>query len=307
MKPCSTIRFALIGIGVLCAASPAHGASGDPGAAERTRRSSCGPFVLTYPARLEAMAGAVEEFLCESTGGIAAELGLESIDTIAVLIAPETSRYRTQHGGRLPDWSAAYSDIRSQVLGIDSRAVVRMRRPIRTVMRHELSHLLFAQRVGGVRCPAWFMEGLAMMQSEEWSFGDQWRFARNAARREIPYLDDLEGRFPDDAEAASFAYGVSYTAVRELLAERAEDLITLTAFVRELGSFDEAFATTFGETLEHFDGRLHVIVRKRYRNIGVMIQTTPYWLPLTLLFLLAAAVKRYRSRRRLAEWEREGL
>ncbi len=271
---------------------------------DRTARSSCGPFIMRYPAGFVEMAETVERFLCESTGTMANFLGLESIDTITVLVASDAEGYRRLHGGRLHEWSAAFSDVRSQVLGINSRAVVRMRRPVRTVIRHELSHLLFTQRVRGVRCPTWFMEGLAMMQSDEWGFDDQWRLVNQIVRKEVPYLEDLAGPFPANADDAAFAYGISYIAVQELLRERPEDLVTLTAFIRDLGDFDEAFATTFGESTEHFDGRLHSIVGKRYRNIGVVIQSMPYWLIVTVLFLLAFVLRKYRNRRRLEEWER---
>jgi hypothetical protein len=259
---------------------------------------------MRYPADFVEMAETVEKFLCESTGTMANSLGLESIDTITVLVAPDTKGYRRLHGGRLHEWSAAFSDVRLQVLGINSRAVVRMRRPVRMVIRHELSHLLFTQRVRGVRCPTWFMEGLAMMQSGEWGFDDQWRLVSQIVKKEIPYLEDLAGPFPEGADDAVFAYGISYIAVQELLRERPEDLVTVTAFIRDLGDFDEAFATTFGESTEHFDGRLHIIVGKRYRNIGAIIQTAPYWLIVTVLFLLAFALRRYRNRRRLEEWEK---
>ncbi len=302
-------RNAGFAIVMVCAISLLHMppaeavADGDRGT-ERTIRSSCGAFIIHYPTRLDAMAETIEEFLCESAGAIASTVGLESIDTITVLIAPDIEGYRHLHGGRLPDWSAAYSDIRLRVLGLNSRAVTRMRRPTRILIRHELSHLLLAQRLGGVRCPAWFLEGLAMMQSGEWGFGDEWRLASRVVKREIPYLEDLEGRFPVDADDAAFAYGISYIAVQELLHERPGDLITFTAFIRELGDFDEAFATTFGETPEHFDGRLHIIVHKRYRNIGTLIQTTPYWPFVALLFVLTYLIRRHRNRRRLCEWER---
>ena len=295
--------IALTGVPCAPGAGTTGSSAGDHGD-QRVVRSLGGAFIIRYPERLDAMAETVDRFLCESAGAIATSLGLDTYDTITVMIAPGIEGYRQSHGGRLPDWSAAYSNTGLQILGINSRAVAGMRRPIRTVIRHELSHLLFAQRVGGVDCPAWFLEGLAMRQSGEWGFGDEWRFTGRVVRKEIPYLEDLEGRFPVDADDAAFAYGISYIAVTELLGERPDDLVTITAFIREFGDFDEAFATTFGESPEHFDGRLHVILLKRYRNTGTLIQTAPYWLFLTLLFLLAFGLRRYRNRRRLEEWER---
>jgi hypothetical protein len=266
-------------------------------------RSSGGAFVVHYPPRLAAMAETIDGLLCESAVEIASSIGLESIDTINVFIAPDGDSYKSLHRGSLPEWSAAFSLTGSQVLGLNAEAVLRTPRPMKTVVLHELSHLLFAQRIGDVSCPVWFLEGLAMLQSHEWSFADQWELMVAVSRRELPYLDELSGRFPQPAEEASLAYRLSYAAVDELLSAREDDLATLVAFIRELGDFGEAFLATFGETPEDFDVRIHVLIVKRYRTAGTLLHTSPYWAGLTLLFLIVFVVKRARSRRISKRWE----
>jgi len=262
------------------------------------------PFVIHYPSSHSRMAETVEELLVSSGAEIASEIGLERIDTIDVFLASDEQRYREIHGGSVQEWSAAFSDIGNQVLGIHTGAVLRSPRPLKTVIRHELSHLLLAQRVGGVHCPTWFMEGLAMVQSDEWTFSDHWRLMNSVWKRELPYLEDLEGMFPRLARDASLAYGLSYLAVDELFRERGKDLITLTAFIRDLGSFEEAFILTFGESPGDFSIRFHILISRRYGTVGVVVQTAPYWLILALLFVLVYSIKRFRNRRKLQEWER---
>ena len=270
----------------------------------RTMRHTGSPFVIHYPSGKMRMAQTIEELLTSSAYEIASEIGLGRIDTIDVFLAADERSYREIHGGGVQEWSVAYSDIKNQVLGMRTDAVLQSARPLKVVIRHELSHLLLAQRVGGVRCPTWFVEGLAMVQSDEWTFSDYWRLVNLVWRRELPYLDELEGVFPRLPRDASLAYGLSYLAVKELLRERREDLITLTAFVRDLGSFEAAFFFTFGESPEDFSIRFHILVSRRYGKVGVAMQTAPYWLILTLLFILAYTIRRFRNRRKLREWER---
>lgn len=268
------------------------------------RRSRDGIFIIHYPARLSRMAGTIEVLLVKSAGDIALEMGHEALDTIDVYIASDERSYRRLHRGMVPEWGSAFSDLAGQVLGINAEAVLRVKRPLKTVVRHELSHLLLAQRVRGVRCPTWFMEGLAMIQSDEWSFNHQWRLVHSVWKKRLPYLDELEGAFPLPAEDASLAYALSYIGVEELFREGHPDLVTFTAAVRELGDFDEAFLSTFGESAEDFSLRLHVLTLRRYRTAGTLLQTAPYWLAVAILFLAAYAVKRFKSRRKLREWER---
>jgi hypothetical protein len=278
-----------------------------PDAAERyiLSRSPCGPFVIHHPKRLTRMAEHVSSLLCEAADEIAPDLGLEEIDSITVFLAPDGESYQRLHRAHIPEWGAAFSSTGTRTLGINTDAVLRSPRPMRMVIRHELSHLLLAQRVGGIHCPVWFMEGLAMIHSHEWDFRDQWGLMGAAWKKRLPYLDDLGERFPREQDEAVLAYRLSYTAVERLLGARRGVLITFTAFVRELENFDRAFLVTFGETTDEFDLRLHESIMAKYRTSGTLIQTMPYWLLLTFLFLLTFLVKRYRGRRKIETWEAE--
>jgi len=270
----------------------------------RSKRSASGPFVILYHPRIENMAKEVETLLAASAGGIAGELGLETIDTIRVFLVPEEEDYRRLHRLILPEWGVAFSETRQQILGVNTAAVLRSPRPLRVVIRHELSHLLLAQRVGSVRVPLWFMEGLAMLQANEWGFKERWKLAAAVWSDRAPDLGDLVRSFPTRVDDAGIAYSVSFIAVGELLHDRPEDLITLTAFIRDLGDFEEAFEKTFGESTESFAARVHTLLTKKYRTAGGLIRTTPYWLILALLVITVYFVKRFRNARKLKEWER---
>ena len=131
--------------------------------------SEDGSFVVFYPPHLGRMAQDVERLLKDSAREIKAELGLETIGTIKVILASDAKTYEVLHRGAIPEWGIAFSSLDPQVLGINVDLVVRNPHPLSTVMRHELSHLLLAQRVKGAAVPTWFMEGLAMRLAGAWS------------------------------------------------------------------------------------------------------------------------------------------
>jgi hypothetical protein len=264
-----------------------------------------GSFIILYPPHLARFARETETLLEKSAGEIARELGLESITPIDVIIASDMKTYELLHGGEIPEWGIAFADVEKRMLGINFDLVVREPRRYPTVVRHELSHLLLAQRVGGVRMPTWFMEGLAMMQSGEWGFSEEWRFMTMAGRRNLPYLEELDGPFPRSANRAALFYGVSYFAVRKLLGDRPGSLVTLTAFIRDSGDFESGFESAFGQTAYDFAGKLYVELDRRYKIAGTILNATPYWTGAALLFIVVYLVKRERSRRRLERWEEE--
>jgi hypothetical protein len=268
-------------------------------------QSRNGPFVVLHPPHLARMARDIDRLLEESAAGIARSLGLETIGTIRVILAPDAKTYGLLHQGAIPEWGIAFSDLNTQVLGINVDLVVRNPRPLSTVVRHELSHLLLAQRVSGAVVPAWFMEGLAVMQAGEWSFSDEWRLMTLAGGRDVPYLETLKGPFPRGAEEAALCYGVSYLAVSKLLRESPGSLLALTAFLRDSGDFESAFASTYGMSTYDFGGKLYVEIERRYGTAGTILNASPYWGGFALFFVSVFLVKRARSRRKLKRWEEE--
>ncbi|MBD3178734.1 MAG: hypothetical protein GF417_03565 [Candidatus Latescibacteria bacterium] len=268
------------------------------------RVTAAGGYVTIYHRdRYREMALRVADLIDESAALMANQLGISRIDSIDLYIAPGREEYNRLYPGSIPEWSEACSHPSDMTICINADAVLKSQRPLRIVLRHELSHILLAQRVEGARCPRWFMEGVAMIQSREWSLTDQWEFLLAVWQKDCPYLDDLTGSFPPGNRRA--AYMMSYFAVRELLSEREEDLMTLTAFTRDLGDFNRAFFLTFGETPQDFSARIDVLIKDKYRNILFLAASTPFWSFMVLLFLAAYLLKRRRSLGKLREWEEE--
>jgi len=269
-----------------------------------TMRASGAPFIIVFPPHLRRMAERVSRILDQSYWEIAGDVGLERMDTVTIYIAGDREAYRRYHEGLVPEWGVAYSRWHGREMGIDAGAVLSEPRPLEVVIRHELSHIVLAERIGGVPCPRWFIEGLAMIQSSEWTFEDQWGLVRSVGRKSLPSLEELKGPFPRNAGDATLAYRVSYYAVEELLGDRQGELVTLTAFIRDLGNFDEPFILTFGESPGDYSVRLHVLMLNRYETAARLIGYIPYWGMLSLLCVIAYTVKRIRTWRRLREWER---
>ena len=242
-----------------------------------TVRSESGPFIIRYEPRFEKMAHRVDELLTGSWREMALELGLESVDTVNIYITGDDDVYRSLHGGLIPEWGAAFCNSGRREIGLNADIVLKSPRPIKIVIRHELSHILLADRVGGAAVPRWFAEGLAMRQAGEWTFGRQWGLVTAIWAKRLPYIEDFDGPLPRGASEAHLAYGISYYAVDEMLEERPEDLVTLTAYVRDLGDFDRAFTLTFGESPVEFSTRLHTQLVSRYGTTAMLIRSVPYW------------------------------
>ncbi|OQX85039.1 MAG: hypothetical protein B6D63_03155 [Candidatus Latescibacteria bacterium 4484_7] len=262
------------------------------------------PFVFYYPEGKEKLAGEVKAIIENSSPIVASELGLERSDTISVFISVTERGYLNIRSGRIPEWSAGFSDTRGRILGLNMAAILRGDRPMKEVVRHELSHLFLAQKVDYANVPVWFMEGLAMHQAGQWSLRRRMQFVEGVWKKEVPFLKDLDDGFPADAEKARVAYSLSFMAVERLLNSDRGDLVTLTSFTRDYGDFEKAFALTFGMTTEEYADQFHNYLSDHYGYLGTLLQSIPYFSGIALLMLIVYAVKRYKNYRKLKEWDR---
>jgi hypothetical protein len=267
--------------------------------------SDHGPYIFHYSERSRKMTAEVERLIAESAPGIAEEIGLQDPGRVDIYVVQDRKDFDFLSGSKMPEWGEAFSDLVNGRIVIDARAVLRTPRPLKTVIRHELSHILFVQKTNGTRAPTWFLEGLAMRQSREWTMSDQWNLMTSIWSGNLPDLEDLEGRFPRSSSKASIAYRLSYAAVSRLLDKRPMDLVTLLSFTRDLGDFDRAFQLTFGESTGDFTAEFHLDLDARYNAAAPLFRSPPFWLMMAFLFILAYVLKKIKNRRRIREWENE--
>jgi len=239
----------------------------------------------------------------ESVVDIAEQIGVERIDTVRVYVMLREDRYRELSGSFVPEWSAGFSDVERKIIAINVKGISQTPYPLKVVVKHELSHILLRERTGRVRLPLWFIEGVAMWQASQWSFSRNLRFAESFARGRVPYLKDLDHRFPYRGDDAETCYFLSLLAVNYLFGSNADELSTLTAFTRDKGSFETAFRITYGYGTEEFADRFHNYLTRRYGKFALLLQSIPYFSIIALLLVIAYLIKRYRIQRKLKEWE----
>jgi len=239
----------------------------------------------------------------ESIVDIAEQIGVEKVDTVRVYVMLREDRYRELSGSFVPEWSAGFSDVERKIVAINVKGISQTPYPLKVVVKHELSHILLKERTGRVKLPLWFIEGVAMWQAGQWSFLKNIKFAENFARGRVPYLKDLDHRFPYKSDDAEVCYFLSLLAVNYLFGSNADELATLTAFTRDKGSFETAFRITYGMSTEEFADRFHDYLAGKYGKFALLLQSIPYFSIIALLLVIAYMVKRYRIKRKLKEWE----
>jgi hypothetical protein len=187
----------------------------------------------------------------------------------------------------------------NQIMLVDVKRATLSWNGLEKVIPHELSHLLVAQKVGGVGLPAWFLEGLALWQAREWSLIENWRLMEAVWSNRAPGLGQIYTTLPYDEPRARDAYRVAYVG----FTERFEDQMDLVpAFLDELvraGDFRTAFEQFWNENEYQYYARFGKSLHQRYKSRLLLFQTGPLFTFVALLFVFAVVILYVRNRRKL--------
>lgn len=177
---------------------------------------------------------------------------------------------------------------------------------LRQTFRHELSHLLLARAANYKRLPLWFVEGLAMVQSQD--FGDLDRMvllARTQIGGNWPKLSSLKYRFPPSFEARKVAYAVSTDFLVFLRKQNRDIVPQALALIRKGKPFQAAIAEASGIKWNTLQSRWMSQVKLRYGWVVLLAQEWLLWFFAILLAIWGYFRLRRQRRKQLSQWAEE--
>ncbi len=177
---------------------------------------------------------------------------------------------------------------------------------LRTLLAHEVAHVLVARAAGGGELPRWFNEGLATAAAREWGLEDRARAAAAVLGRQPRRASELDAWFRGDGSEVTRAYALSSGFVRFLIARYGQfaPAEILAGVARGL-DFEGAFRVATGVPLARAE-QLY-FVREAWWNTWVPVLTSSgvLWAAITALALVAIRRRRVRSAAQYARWEEE--
>jgi hypothetical protein len=179
-------------------------------------------------------------------------------------------------------------------------------RNLRTLVHHEVAHVLVAQAARGRPVPRWFNEGVATVAAREWGIEDRARFAMAVLGARPHGVRDLDTSFEGSGPQITRAYALSSAFVRFIQRRYGPmaPAIVLDGIARDL-NFDEAFLRATGEPLAHAE---QVFFEKEAfwtTWLPFLTSTGALWMAITILALVAIRRRRVRSQQILEAWDEE--
>ncbi|MEE2792890.1 MAG: hypothetical protein VX453_14745 [Acidobacteriota bacterium] len=271
-------------------------------AAQRT--ISLPSLMIDAPASLEGVANQVRRFPLEPLATAMTLAGLTHPGRpIQVLLIAENSELARN----TPSWISGLADAsRDLVVLFPERSRSYPANSLKTLLHHEVAHILFSRAARGRIPPRWFNEGLALAAERPVGLEDRSRLAWTLIRHGGVSLEELERLFNGGRVANQRAYTVSSALVRNLLTTYGDvSAGRVLALLGQDQPFYVAFETATGESLTGAVDRFWR--RQTAWTWWLAFLTGPafLWSVITLLALYAISVHRRRRAEQRLRWDEE--
>ena len=261
-------------------------------------------LVVEAPAELTAVA---EEVRSIGEGDFSAGLHITGVigftRPIRVVLAAESSELARE----VPTWVSGFARGSEAVIVLfPARVHSYPDRNLRTLVHHEVAHVLVAQAARGRPVPRWFNEGVATVAAREWGIEDRARFAMAVLGARPHGVRDLDASFEGNGPQIMRAYALSSAFVRFIQRRYGPTApaMVLAGVARDL-SFDEAFRRATGERLARAE---QIFFEKDVfwtTWLPFLTSTGALWMAITILALVAIRRRQVRSQEMLEAWEEE--
>ncbi len=275
---------------------------------------------LLYPSAAESFKGfevhSSDERLKEETADILNRSyhriprALEDSTThiVTVYLADTEEEFRVRCGGTFPDWGVGCAIPSRYLIIVKSPIHFRYGKSLGQVLEHELAHVLLGAKVKGERIPRRLEDGIAMMHSHEWTFGQDRVVAWAIVTNSVFPLSEMERLNQFNQSKAHLAYTLSFLAVSYLFREYGEEsFVELVNLLSQGENWNEIFLKTTGSDYADFQMEFLDFVKKKYSWISFLGDTFFLWAGLAFLIVFIYLLKKRHTRKIVKRWEEEEM
>ena len=288
----------MISVGVAAQEAPPEPSAPEltlPDASDGYETERIGSVTWTFPeSERDRVADLIETF-DEHWAAVVDDFGVVIDDELVIRVArnPREMRALAPIGHPPPDYATGVAYARWGIILLTMSAPQTWEPPdLEVVLAHELS---LYRAVRGNSVPRWFIEGVAIHQSEVRLLPRMESLLRAAAQRSMLRLSELDQRFPNRPHEVNVAYAQSADVVGFLRRSNNDErrFHRLIQSMRDGETFDTALATAYGWTRVGLERQWRESLRTRYRIVPALLAGSTIWVAAAILVVFA-----YRRRRR---------
>lgn len=263
-------------------------------------------FVMAYREADHALALRVLDELQQQQQRLAQRLAFQPRRAITVYLCPTQYVFDRMTGGGVPHWGEAAANTALWRIYLKTPGANNARELVPATVTHELAHLCLAELALPHSLPRWFSEGAAILLSNEARPADPVLISRALLTQSLVDFEEIDDLLSFPNVRAALAYAESYQAVKFMTQRFGQHAIT--QFARALAAQPEprlAFQAAFAEDLWDFETAYFDYLRHHFRWYFLLDESFLFGGIILLLLSAGFLVTRWRTRKRVKEWEAE--
>jgi len=227
---------------------------------------------------------------------------------IKIFLPESEEDYTKLTGGRLPEWSGAVAFSKNRIIIIKPQKIIDNSKLLVTI-KHELIHIVIADKYYENNFPLWLNEGLATYLSNNYLEENEGLVISNAiAADKILELDKINQLMKLNTASANLAYLEAKIAVEYLIKQIGISL--LPDFLDEINkskNLDLVFKKYLGYDLIDFEFYWYNYLKDKYRWMVVLNFDNLIWFVLILIVMVAFVIVKIRNYKKKKSWKIEEM
>ncbi len=235
------------------------------------------------------------------------KFGPIQLDSITIYITDNNHSFKKLSGNSTPEWGIAIAKHNPDIIVLKSPSFAKITfNRFKKVIIHEISHIYFRRITNGSSIPSWFMEGIAMQFSSEFSVSHKISISKAIWKNKIFSINELNYINNYKKPEIQLIYGQSASLIEALEYFYGENIIKKIIYFMNSGDqFYEALEKTTELNILEFDLKYLKFLKNQYRWIFLLNSSNMIFIIFPIIVIIGYVYKRYTTKIILKKWEYE--
>ena len=223
------------------------------------------------------------------------------------IIIPKTKKEFYKIAKTAPEWGIAITKSRENKIIIQATSIANIsKNRFKEIIIHELNHLYIHRLVVSGLMPSWFIEGIAMKFSNEFSYTDKIEISKALWKQQIIPLNALTNFYTKNKYIIKLAYAQAASAVYALEYYYGEKIThQIINLLKQKYTFEDALLQITGDDNIDFQEKYEFYISKYFLWIFLLKTSNMLFIIFPFILILGYLIKKHHNKQIIQKWENE--
>jgi len=221
------------------------------------------------------------------------------------IIIPKTRKEFYSLAKTAPEWGIAITKSKENKIIIQPVSISNIsKNRFKEILIHELNHLYLKRLITNVSMPSWFIEGLAMKYSNEFSFLHKIEISKSIWKKTLIPLDGLNNFNTKNKFQIKLAYAQAAAAVNSLEYYYNKNILyEIINLLKKENNFWEVIYKLTGDDKFDFQEKYEIYITNYFLWIFLLNASNILFVLFPFILILGYWIKRKKNITKLKKWE----